>query len=96
MHTNRLQFGFSRKALDEFAETRISPLSGGTRQPVLHWVVMDVIRMPDEIGFVAQQVLPVARLLEPAFIPSQCGFAMLGEPRLDQPPACGKVGVVLG
>ena len=83
-------------------EGRVGPIARARHQAVLHWVVMNVVRVPSKIGFVSNSVFPkpplpdrILALLVPHghFVP--CGNAPR-EKTLDPPPATGEVGVVGG
>ena len=86
-------------------EAGIAPIDGTPGIAVLDGVVVDVFDMPPVVLFVAQQMFPIPMLPDspPAFaapgavgnIVSQAGIAMLGEPRLDQAQAGGKVLIVV-
>ncbi|OGU05296.1 MAG: hypothetical protein A2075_00660 [Geobacteraceae bacterium GWC2_58_44] len=69
---------------------------------MLDRIVVDVIQMTGVIGFVAQEVLPIAVLPQGLFTSGCTGGArdgtqgrrtMFGEPGFYQPPTGGKIGV---
>jgi hypothetical protein len=54
--------------LDIAVKTAVRPISDAGDVAVLHWVEVNVIDMPREIGFIADGMLPIAALPN-AFLP---------------------------
>ena len=98
----RSPIGLIRACGDESVKAGVGPIAYRAYQPVFYRIEMDVFDVPDEIGFIAQHVLPIAMLPKGLFMfrlapmigyGAQGGIAVSGEPGLDQSPARGKIGI---
>jgi len=79
------------------------PIRGAGGVPVLHRVEVDVIDVPVQVVFVADQVFPVTPLPDAAFAPGDAARGSTfrrrkrtGESSLDLGPAAGVVRVTVG
>nr|VFK14672.1 MAG: hypothetical protein BECKLPF1236A_GA0070988_1011112 [Candidatus Kentron sp. LPFa]VFK31089.1 MAG: hypothetical protein BECKLPF1236C_GA0070990_1012712 [Candidatus Kentron sp. LPFa] len=103
IHLARAPVGGINTDLDITVKTAVLPLPGSCYAPVFNGIVMDVIRVPDEIHFIAQGMFPEPVLpygLLPFLLAgcirrrSQIFPAMFCKPGFDKPPAQGKITIV--
>lgn len=84
-------------ALNCVMEGRIRPIGHTRYEAVFDRVVVNVIQVRAEVGFIAHEMLPEPGLPQTAVL-SRCryvsAFEQAGDAGLDEPPAHGKVAVV--